>query len=41
VSDPVSIVERGYDAIADRFESWGEAEGDPRERFLAELTGRL
>jgi cyclopropane fatty-acyl-phospholipid synthase-like methyltransferase len=41
VSDPVAIVERGYDAIADRFEAWGEAEGDPRERFFAELTGRL
>jgi cyclopropane fatty-acyl-phospholipid synthase-like methyltransferase len=41
MSDPVAIVERGYDAIADRFEAWGEAEGDPRERFLAELTGRL
>jgi SAM-dependent methyltransferase len=41
VSDPVGIVERGYDAIADRFEAWGEAEGDPRERFFAELTGRL
>jgi cyclopropane fatty-acyl-phospholipid synthase-like methyltransferase len=41
VSDPIVIVERGYDAIADRYEAWGEAEGDPRERFLAELTGRL
>jgi cyclopropane fatty-acyl-phospholipid synthase-like methyltransferase len=41
VTDPVSIVERGYDAIVDRFDAWGEAQGDPRERFLAELTGRL
>jgi cyclopropane fatty-acyl-phospholipid synthase-like methyltransferase len=41
VNDPIAIVERGYDAIADRFAAWGEAEGDPRERFFAELTGRL
>ena len=41
VSDPVAMVERGYDAIADRFEGWGEAEGEPRERFFAELTRRL
>jgi cyclopropane fatty-acyl-phospholipid synthase-like methyltransferase len=41
VSDPIAIVERGYDAIADRYEAWGEAQGDPRERFLTAMTDRL
>lgn len=32
----------GYDRMADRFGEWGaKVEGDPRDRFLAELTGLL
>jgi cyclopropane fatty-acyl-phospholipid synthase-like methyltransferase len=41
MSDPLAIVERGYDAIAETFANWGEATGSPQESFLAELTSRL
>lgn len=35
-------VQTGYDALADRFGEWGaKVEGDPWERFLEELAGRL
>jgi ubiquinone/menaquinone biosynthesis C-methylase UbiE len=35
-------VEAGYDALAHRFGEWGaKVEGDPWERFLEELAGRL
>lgn len=35
-------VEAGYDALADRFGEWmARVEGDPWERFLAELASRL
>jgi ubiquinone/menaquinone biosynthesis C-methylase UbiE len=35
-------VEAGYDALADHFGEWmARVEGDPWERFLAELTSRL
>ena len=35
-------VQSGYDALADRFGEWGaKVEGDPWERFLEELAGRL
>ena len=37
-----SIVQTGYDAIADRHLEWiPRIEGDPRERFLSELIVRL
>jgi ubiquinone/menaquinone biosynthesis C-methylase UbiE len=36
------IVQVGYDELAPRFGAWSAAiEGDPRDRFLAELTSRL
>jgi SAM-dependent methyltransferase len=41
VSDPIAIVQRGYDAIADEFERWGSANVGPKQRYLAELTSRL
>jgi ubiquinone/menaquinone biosynthesis C-methylase UbiE len=35
-------VQSGYDALAPRFREWGaRIEGDPWERFLDELAGRL
>jgi SAM-dependent methyltransferase len=35
-------VQAGYDALAPRFGEWGaQIEGDPWERFLEELAGRL
>jgi cyclopropane fatty-acyl-phospholipid synthase-like methyltransferase len=35
-------VQAGYDALGDRFRVWGgEIEGDPWERFLNELAGRM
>jgi cyclopropane fatty-acyl-phospholipid synthase-like methyltransferase len=35
-------VQAGYDALAPRFGEWGSrVEGDPWERFLEELAGRL
>jgi ubiquinone/menaquinone biosynthesis C-methylase UbiE len=35
-------VEAGYDALAHRFGEWGaRVEGDPWERFLEDLAGRL
>lgn len=41
-ADPAGIVERGYDAIADRYLAWSRlVEGDPRHRMLADLMGRL
>lgn len=43
MSDPrKKTVQAGYDAISERYLAWGgEIEGDPRERFLAELARRL
>jgi SAM-dependent methyltransferase len=38
----MQIVGEGYDAIADRFLEWrGRIVGDPRQRYLEELTRRL
>jgi cyclopropane fatty-acyl-phospholipid synthase-like methyltransferase len=41
VTDPIAIVERGYDAIADEFERWGSANVGPKQQYLEELTSRL
>jgi cyclopropane fatty-acyl-phospholipid synthase-like methyltransferase len=41
VTDPIAIVERGYDAIAEEFETWSTANVGPKQRYLAELTARL
>jgi SAM-dependent methyltransferase len=41
VSDPIAIVQRGYDAIAEEFESWSTANVGPKQRYLTELTRRL
>jgi cyclopropane fatty-acyl-phospholipid synthase-like methyltransferase len=41
VTDPIAIVERGYDAIAEEFERWGEANVGPKRRYVEELTSRL
>jgi cyclopropane fatty-acyl-phospholipid synthase-like methyltransferase len=43
MSDPrTRIVEEGYDAIADHFAEWStRIVGDPRARWLGELTSRL
>ncbi len=36
------IVQAGYDALGERHLAWSEAvQGDPRDRFLRELMGRL
>ncbi|MEV0081348.1 hypothetical protein [Saccharopolyspora sp. NPDC050642] len=41
-SDPRHVVEKGYDRIAHRYAEWiEEIHGDPRLRFLTELTNRL
>lgn len=40
--DPKQIVQRGYDAIAERYGSWREAvEGSPAEAWLENLLPRL
>jgi cyclopropane fatty-acyl-phospholipid synthase-like methyltransferase len=43
MTDPrKAIVEAGYDALGERYLAWGHTiEGDPRNRFLNELTSRL
>ena len=41
-ADHLLTVQAGYDELAPRFGEWGERiEGDPWERFLEELAGRL
>lgn len=36
------LVRDGYDQVADRYAAWGQAVvGDPRDRFLAQLTSSL
>jgi len=43
VTDPrAQVVGEGYDAIGERFDEWRrQIVGDPRERWLEELTSRL
>jgi ubiquinone/menaquinone biosynthesis C-methylase UbiE len=42
LTDPVDIVARGYDEIADRFEEWQRGiTGSQRAAWIAELGGRL
>lgn len=43
MTDPrKAIVQAGYDAMAERYLAWSQTiEGDPRDRFLCELTRRL
>lgn len=42
MNDPRRTVESGYDTVATRYLEWSaRITGDPRSRFLAELTGRL
>jgi SAM-dependent methyltransferase len=42
MSDPKEIVERGYDAIADRFGAWRAAiSGSPDDEWLDDLLSRL
>ncbi|MDQ6848689.1 MAG: class I SAM-dependent methyltransferase [Actinomycetota bacterium] len=42
MTDSVSIVAAGYDAIASRYLAWGEQiTDDPKLAYLAELDGRL
>ena len=42
MDDRTRVVRAGYDMIGTRFAEWSAlAQGDPRERFLAELLGRL
>jgi SAM-dependent methyltransferase len=41
VTDPIAIVERGYDAIAEEFERWSAGVGGPKQRYLEELMRRL
>ncbi len=43
MTDPrAQVVGEGYDAIGERFDEWrGQIVGDPRERWLEELTSRL
>ena len=43
MSDPrTTIVEKGYDAMADRFAEWrDQIVDDPRERYLDQLSARL
>ena len=43
MTDPrKAIVQDGYDVIGERYLAWGGmVEGDPRDRFLNELAGRL
>lgn len=41
MSDPIALVERGYDTIAQAYADWGESTGSPREAFLQELLTRL
>jgi SAM-dependent methyltransferase len=41
-ADHLRTVQAGYDELAPRFGEWGERiEGDPWERFLDDLAGRL
>jgi SAM-dependent methyltransferase len=41
-ADPSTIVEAGYDAVADRYLAWAaRVDGDPRLDLLADLMGRL
>ena len=43
MTDPrAQVVGEGYDAIGERFDEWRrQIVGDPRERWLEELTSRL
>jgi cyclopropane fatty-acyl-phospholipid synthase-like methyltransferase len=42
LTEPKAIVERGYDAIANRFGTWRSAiQGSPDEEWLSELFDRL
>ncbi|MGW4058456.1 class I SAM-dependent methyltransferase [Amycolatopsis sp. NPDC004747] len=42
MSDARQIVESGYDSVAQRYLEWSaRIADDPRQRFVAELTGRL
>ena len=42
MTDPKELVERGYDAIAERFGSWREqVEGSPADAWLEDLLPRL
>jgi cyclopropane fatty-acyl-phospholipid synthase-like methyltransferase len=42
LNERAQTVQAGYDALAPRFGEWGSrVEGDPWERFLDELAGRL
>lgn len=42
MSDARQIVESGYDSVAQRYLEWSaRIPDDPRQRFAAELTGRL
>jgi SAM-dependent methyltransferase len=41
MSDPIAIVERGYDAIAEEFEAWSASVDGPKQRYLDELVRRV
>jgi SAM-dependent methyltransferase len=41
MSDPISLVQRSYDAIADEFAAWSADIDGPKQRYLEDLVRRL
>jgi SAM-dependent methyltransferase len=41
VSDPIALVERSYDAIADVFAAWSSEIDGPKQRYLEDFVRRL
>ena len=41
MTDPKAIVERGYDAIAERFDAWADSFETPESRWVGKLMDRL